>query len=243
MESQAASVTIKPIVFNPAEALAWFKIMEAQFALSNITVSSTRFHHALSALPGSVVMCLDDDIIEARDYDKLKIEVLEQTMPNRAELFDQFLQNSPLAGRPSQHLQTMKRLAQQVGASEEMVRHKFQKSLPAHVALMLATQKTSSLEEIGRLADELIAISPVQHTQEVQESSLDVDVIRRPTKTTTSLEPFTPDQRPKVCRAHIYFGPEAKSCCPWCLWPDKRGVRITQSRNSSPMSRKQVSEN
>ena len=39
------------------------------------------------------------------------------------------------------------------------------------------------------------------------------------------LTPFNSDQRPKVCRWHIFFGPAANTCTPWCKWPDKGHVK------------------
>lgn len=245
MESQASSIAIKPVAFNPPEARAWFRIMDAQFALANITVSTTKFNHALAALPASLVMNLDDDTIAAMDYEKLKAEVLEQTLPTKSELFDDFLQANPLlTGKPSQHLRSIKKLATQVGVSEDLVRHRFQKSLPNNLAVVLATQKTLPLEELGRLADELVALTPgVQHSQTVHDSTMDVTAVKRPTNKSTALEPFTPGQRPKVCRAHLYYGPEARSCRSWCMWPDKGGVKVARSRNASPASRQTKSEN
>ena len=52
---------------------------------------------------------------------------------------------------------------------------------------------------------------------------------------TMGLHPFHDGQRPKVCRAHLYFGIEARTCKPWCQWPDKRNTKMQpSSRASSP---------
>ena len=50
------------------------------------------------------------------------------------------------------------------------------------------------------------------------------------------LRPFHRDQRPQVCRAHLYFGVEAKTCKPWCRWPEKKNRLAIQpsSRRTSP---------
>ena len=51
------------------------------------------------------------------------------------------------------------------------------------------------------------------------------------------LRPYREGQRPKVCRAHIYFGKETKTCKPWCQWPDKMDAQTPpSSRSSSPRS-------
>ena len=50
------------------------------------------------------------------------------------------------------------------------------------------------------------------------------------------LKPFHQDQKPKVCRAHIFFGAKARTCKPWCQWPDKAADLRLQpsSRTASP---------
>ena len=50
------------------------------------------------------------------------------------------------------------------------------------------------------------------------------------------VKPFKSNQRPKVCRSHIYFGNSAKFCKPWCQWPDKdANIKVQpNSRSSSP---------
>ena len=49
------------------------------------------------------------------------------------------------------------------------------------------------------------------------------------------LLPFYRDQRPQVCRAHLYFGQEARTCKPWCRWPKKGDLRMEpSSRRGSP---------
>ena len=40
------------------------------------------------------------------------------------------------------------------------------------------------------------------------------------------LRPFSPDQRPRVCRRHLYFGENSRTCKPWCRWPNKRSCTV-----------------
>ena len=47
----------------------------------------------------------------------------------------------------------------------------------------------------------------------------------------SSLEPFFPNQKPKVCRAHIFYCKQATSCRNWCEFPDKPN---SFKRGSSP---------
>ena len=44
--------------------------------------------------------------------------------------------------------------------------------------------------------------------------------------------PFHPDQKPKICRAHIFYAERARTCKHWCRWPGTK-PRIVDSRESS----------
>ena len=52
-----------------------------------------------------------------------------------------------------------------------------------------------------------------------------------------SVQPFTADQRPKVCRFHLYYGHKARKCVQWCQWPNKaRELEMTKSsRPGTPL--------
>ena len=47
---------------------------------------------------------------------------------------------------------------------------------------------------------------------------------------------FSPGQQPKICRSHLYFLDDARTCKPWCGYPNKsRHIKILpNSRPSSP---------
>ncbi|KAF0289183.1 hypothetical protein FJT64_012542 [Amphibalanus amphitrite] len=56
--------------------------------------------------------------------------------------------------------------------------------------------------------------------------------------TPRGLQPFYRDQRPQVCRAHLYFGQEARTCKPWCRWPKKGDAKMEpSSRRGAPVDR------
>lgn len=45
---------------------------------------------------------------------------------------------------------------------------------------------------------------------------------------------FHPNQRPQVCRAHLYFGHNARSCKSWCILSSSSSNILPDSRPSSP---------
>ena len=50
----AASVALKLPVFWPDAAEVWFAQADAQFAIRSLTVSKTKFYHAVASLPQDV---------------------------------------------------------------------------------------------------------------------------------------------------------------------------------------------
>ena len=103
-----------------ANPTAWFVVMEAQFHLAGITITSTRFYHALAALPPEVVSQLSSDTLTAQDYDCLKNKVVELHEASKPEILDRFLRDRPLTGKPSHYLAEMTQLAAKAGVSDEV---------------------------------------------------------------------------------------------------------------------------
>lgn len=247
--SVAHHVTVKPPPFMETAVTGWFAIMEAQFHLANIRSAETKFFHVLSALPASTVVRVPADILDRKHYKDLKqhiIDLFEQTKP---ELFNQLISNTIMQGKPSVYLEEIKRTASKVGVTDDLVKHKFLQAIPSSISAVLASQKSLDLQALGKLADELMVFSnnPVNVVQNSTPSS---QIRHRPnvSRNSTSsvsyhhsqgVQPFHQNQRPKVCRAHLYFGKQAKWCKPWCQWPGKSSTLQLHpsSRSSSPASR------
>jgi len=234
-DEKSSHVAVKPAQFSETNADGWFFILEAQFQLANINVSSTMFFHCVSALPASLVSRLSREILTSKDYEQLKAAVLAQVESSKPELFESLLSNETLAGRPSQQLSILQKAAGKVNVGEGFVRHKFLSSVDEKIRPVLAAQSTLTLNQLGTLADELAAFSisknascsstkaEVGRPGRFQQYSSDCQQIR----------PFHPQQRPKICRAHIFYGPEAHTCRHWCTWPDKRSCKVVNSRPNS----------
>jgi len=58
------AVSIKPAKFNEAAVEGWFRVLEAQMRIANITQSRTKFYHVISALPADVVNNLSTEIMD-----------------------------------------------------------------------------------------------------------------------------------------------------------------------------------
>ena len=248
---QLQHVAIKAPEFMETAVIAWFQIMESQFLLKGVKSDETRFHHVVSVLPASIVAKITPELLTATSYIKLKeavIAIYEQTKP---ELFEKLISSTTMSGRPSVYLQEMLSVASKINVSDDLIKHKFIKSLPPSISAVVATQKELNLTQLGKLADELLPyFSATRPAFPVNEASATYRRSPSPHPRQTSfpnktLMPFATDQRPKVCRGHIYYAERSKTCTRWCRWPDKTSCKIASSRpnsrNSSPNRSRQNS--
>lgn len=237
MTASAAAVSVKAPPFIPSNPSTWFVILEAQFRIAAITASATKFYHVLASLPVDTVSNLDDAVILSADYNALKAAVIAYHEASRGELFESFLRETPLTGKPSHYLMEMRKMAKKVGVNDDMVRHRFQQALPPSLAPVIATQKTVGLDDLGRLTDELLPLLKDHVTCALTHPVNSTPKQSGPKpKAPLTLIPFSDDQRPKVCRSHIFFGRNARTCRPWCQWPDKSNSKVVQSRSATPVS-------
>ena len=220
--------------------------MEAQFHLARVTLPTTRFFHALAALPPEVVGQLPSSTLTSQDYSTLKDNVVELHEASKPEILDRFLRDRPLTGKPSHYLAEMTQLATKAGVSDELVRHRFQSALPPNIGPIIATQKAASLVDLGKLADELCALTSnlaINHVPKTdsyrhrphQSNTAPADYRQQPAHhVSQDLRPFSANQRPKICRAHIFFADRAKTCRTWCRWPDKDACKVLHSTRNTP---------
>lgn len=239
-------VSIKPPLFMETSAAAWFSIMEAQFILGNITVSSTKFYHVLAALPPETVTRISASTLNSANYSVLKSDVISLFEKSKPELFDKLISTAPtITDKPSLFLEHLISIADKLGVGEELIKHKFITGLPQNIAPVVASQKDLGLKQLGSLADELLPYfqqTPVMQIPHNINNSTKPSSFNKPSnfhKSSIGLTPFHDGQRQRVCRAHIFYGPRAKSCKPWCMWPDKSACRLSPSsrptsRDSSP---------
>lgn len=231
-------VSIKPPVFMENSVEGWFLILESQFHLQTITSSITRFHHVLAALPPDVVCKLPVSCIQTPNFENLKTEVIGLFERSKPELFEELISKAGITGRPSAFMRELQSIARKVGVSDDLVRHRFTQSLPAAIGLVLAAQKEMPSFQLAKLADELapLAISSAESSPVFSVPTRRQLPARQPTRHHGGLQPFHEGQRPRVCRAHIFFGSQARTCKPWCKWPSKSSALRMQpsSRPSSP---------
>ena len=233
------AVAIKPPKFLESSVSGWFAILEAQFHLRRVTNETTKFYSVIAALPAEVVSRLNSNATDPTrtSYDELKQKVLGIYEKTKPEMLDKIMQNTAMTGRPSIYLQELMSTAEKIGVSDDIVRHKFIQALPSTISPVIASQGDLELPRLGKLADEMLpylskTVMSVPPTQNKYKGYDKTDKNFMP----MGVKPFKSNQRPKVCRSHIYFGSNAKFCKPWCQWPEKdANIKVQpSSRSSSP---------
>ena len=233
-------VTVKAPPFMETAVSGWFQILEAQFSLRNINNNETKFFHVLANLPPETVSRVPSNILENHHFSELKNFVKELYEKTKPELFEKLISATSMTGKPSTFLHEIQLTASKVGVTDDLVRHKFIQALPSSISPVIAAQKDLTIAQIGKLADELMPFSQQQQCFAIpKEKKLSYDKFRRDRDNFTipmGLKPFKNDQRPRICRFHLYFAEKAKHCKPWCRWPNKqRDLNIQpSSRASSP---------
>lgn len=297
------AVSVKPPAFEENSAGKWFRILESMFFTSKITTSSTKFHHALSNLPLSVVNRLQDDMIDCKDYDLLKKNIIALYAKSTPELFESLIEKNKICfSKPSVYLHEIRKLGQQLGVNDDFLKIKFLKGLPDNIRPIIVSKEGISLDEMAHAADCIMAYEagkgsssvhnvnvagspkydncnpkydngnpnfvPVgsnnnygnrnfgntnfsgnrqsrgrgnyanpnfgQQRQQPRQNSNDSPVDYFSDAIPNNVKAFHSNQRPRVCRAHIYFGHYARTCKPWCIL---KSDEISMQPSSRPASR------
>ena len=246
----ANSVSIKMPEFSESYASSWFEIIEAQFEVKGIKVSSTKFYHALSVMTPDLVSKLSREVMMSKSYELLKSAVIalyEQTKP---ELFAKLIKQSKMTQKPSFYLQELQKTAAKIGVSDDLVRVRFIQDMPKDISAAVATQKNLSLFDLGNLADELMPLVNANSHTAYSANNNAPSTSKKQFRSNdnapwvpASVKPFARDQKPKICRGHIYYGKRSKTCKNFCQWPNKSNVRILNSKSPTATPAQSDEEN
>jgi hypothetical protein len=149
--------------FWPQEPAVWFAQVEGQFTLSNITSDVTKFYYVLSQLDHQYAAEIKDIIIAppaTNKYEKLKSELIKRLSASREKELKSLLIHEELGDRkPSQFL---RHLQHKAGPSvpEDFLKSIWTNRLPLNIQSVIASQPTSSIEQLADLADRVWDISP-----------------------------------------------------------------------------------
>ena len=239
-------VGVKMPAFMETAASAWFSILEANFHIKHITSEETKFFHLIANLPPEVVVKISASLITQQQYAETKAAVIAIHERTKPELFSKLITKTSMTGRPSYYMQELNSIASKVGVGDDLVRHQFIQALPPTISPVLAAQKDLTLMQLGNLADELTpffqrALHVKSNTQSHHKQASPHFQKREISAIPIGLRPFNEQQRPKICRGHIYYADKSRTCKPWCRYPNKTNCTIQP--NSRPTSPTPSSEN
>ncbi len=212
---------------------AWFIQADSQFAISNITVSTTKFYHILSSLPKEVIDTVVDIVEEIGTYDDpyahLKDRLLTGFKVTKWARMSQLIHHPGLGDlRPSQLMSKMLALLTPGHQPCEVVLALFMEKMPSDIRCGVALKdyddprvlaadadllwdsrvasQTSGVGAVGRLDD---CVSAVQ----VQNRSRG----KRPRQKRPP-PPYDEASSNGLCYYHHSWGKDAHKCRSPCTW-------------------------
>lgn len=258
-----SAIAIRPPPFLPNRAKIWFTILEAHCANANVSSSTAKFRHCLANLPLDVCDRLSEEDLSSNDYDLLKSKIINLYSKSAPQILNDFLQvPSSLNTKPSIFLQNLRINTANWNLPEDFIKTYFINAMPMHIRTNLIA-RTGTLDELAGIADNLIdysqtnpsfnplsnynvaAITPnhVTNNPNFYNRHSRVDNSRTHTQSNymyshsnipLNVRSFHAQQRPKICRFHIYYGHQARRCKPWCLM---HSPSLETLPNSRPPSR------
>lgn len=239
-----ATVGLKFPPFFRGNPEAWFRMLDAQFSLRNITSEVTRFNHLICQLPedvASVLLTADTQ----PSYTEMKAAVLQMLQKSQQDKINELLDVADLGGdKPSVFIKRLNAKMSQCGLHQnpDMIKATLLRCLPPELRVQLSGFQDQSPEHLASIADSMLAIH--------QSSGARIGAVQKefPTRyqsQSSSVAPFRPGQRPVICRAHLYYGARARTCRRWCQFPRQQGSHQPrllgpnertplQSRSNSP---------
>ena len=238
--------------FSPVNVARWFRILEAQFKIRNITHGATQFAHAISAVPMEFQIEVPLATLDAEDYTAFKAVLIDRHEKSKDEIFEDMVARKQIDDRkPSLYLHEIHRAAQQLGLPDDMVRRIFFQSLDPSIVPVVAMNDDMDITKLGKLADKVAPLgrrgSPAytvnllnsneERGRQQQRPAQYKAPPRQPTPGASNsksfdLTPFASGQRPKICRYHLFYGRDAKTCTEWCHWPNKGKVNLAGKNRS-----------
>ena len=257
--STPVRLSMKIPEFSCENVTAWFHVVQAQFRIADIKDEVMKFTHVLSALPSEIAGQLSPEVLSSDSFEEIKTALLNVHAKSKSELFEQLVSTNTISAgeKPTQRLLKLRAAASRVNCGEDLVRHNFIKCLPPSLKVALGAHKEMSLEQLGQLADDLLplalassgAVAAVErrdffpqrrHRGRSNDRSAG-DGFRRPpgdggrrVAAPPGVLPYKEGQRPRICRAHLYYGLDALNCKPWCQFPSKPSTSASRSSSRPP---------
>lgn len=154
----AVSVKVPPFWKESPEQ--WFSLLESRFALSGITVDSTKFHHTVSALDEQLIKIVGDVVTNPPTTDKfaaLKRCLINRLSTSETSKVFQLLGDTQMGDRqPSQFLRELRGLAGNK-VTDDFLKILWLRRLPENIQMVLACNP-GNLEQLAEYADKMAEV-------------------------------------------------------------------------------------
>lgn len=167
--------------------------------------------------------------------DNAGIHSNKKIMRTWKKLFSNVLKNKPF-----HYLRELMATTNKVGVGEDLVRHRFTKTLPSTITWVIATATNLMLKELD-------TFFPFMKRNIVQNTTS--ECYKRQTQKTINpntemhIGVFYFMKRHQVWHRHLYFGKKSKTCKPWGQWTNKAACKIQpNSKSMLPARRTMLNE-
>lgn len=169
-------VAIKMPPFWVHDPELWFRQVEAQFAISNITSDDTKFNYVLGNLEARYAAEARDILMNpptSEKYQFLKNELIRRLSTSQVKKTRQLLEHEEMGDRkPSQFLRHLRGLAGMT-VPDDLLKTIWLGRLPASMQAILTTQTEAGLDKIAELADTISDAMPEKrHVAAVSNESI-----------------------------------------------------------------------
>ena len=229
-------VTMKPPPFYRTEPTVWFRQMGSQFVSAGITNDTTKYNHILAANPDVVAINLP---MEIEDYSSRKDSITQVSQKSKTELIEEALGSIPVDGQKPCVclLRTNCKLFEcHLTMNNDVIKQCLMKAMPISPRSSLSANLDLPPDKFVKLADIIYSYSKdtfqenshVYTTQQSSSSSYARQLQRkqRNNSTDNSMQPFSPEQRPKICPFYLFFANAFERFEPWCMWPGPKPTHI-----------------
>lgn len=164
-----ARVAVKAPPFWRANPDIWFRQMESQFVLANVTTETTKFHHVVASLQPEELSIVADLLKKEpgpKPYTNIRDRLCQQYAVTKEEELRDLISGMQLGDKkPSRLLLEMRGKAGTM--AEDMLKSLFLQRLPPHVQQILAIS-TDVLEKLAEMADSIMSAASGTSVHEVR---------------------------------------------------------------------------
>ncbi|XP_046399331.1 uncharacterized protein LOC124165850 [Ischnura elegans] len=240
-EASVNRVAMRVPPFWPERPALWFSQLEVQFSLAGITSELTKFSHVVAQLDNRHAVEVEDIIVNPPSespYKRITEELISRLSTSQETRIRQLLEHEELGDRkPSQFLRHIRSLAGN-SVPDDFVRTLWVNRLPSSAQAILATQDSTDLAGLAKLADKVCEVTSQPQVASAEAYSEMAELRKQMAELTRQVAALStqryrarsrsksrPRHRspsgnrdPRFCYYHGKFGAAAHKCRPPCAY-------------------------